>query len=190
MNTASWRRGFRSVWRSLRGCATRDGSRARLPAPARGALGLRSGGWRGLIRPILRPPRCSRMFGFPFSFPPTAIHGILDSGRGQNGRLEFWVVAVRLPTGCCWVIASTTTFADVVRRGGRSRRGATPVLRLDSPTVSHGWVCLRKQMVLDTAQRPGTLIERKLQWRNRRGFSGQPPFADKRTALASILSES
>ena len=107
-STASWQRGFRSVWRSLRGCATRGGFRDRPPAPARGALGFRSGGWQGLIRPIRRPPRCSRTFGFPFSFPPTAIHGILDSGRGQNGRLEFWVVAVRLPTGCCWVIASTT----------------------------------------------------------------------------------
>ena len=39
------------------------------------------------------------------------------------------------------------SFAEAVDRD----EGPRPVLRLDSPTVFHGWVCLRKQMVLDTA---------------------------------------
>ena len=60
-----------------RECATRDGFRARLPAPARGISDRRSAGWRAPIRPIRRPPRYSRKSGFPFRIPP----GLLSTRR-------------------------------------------------------------------------------------------------------------
>jgi hypothetical protein len=43
--------------------------------------------------------------------------------------------------------------------------GATPVLRLGSPTVSHGWVCPRKQMVLDTLKPTSGTVEIRPSWR-------------------------
>ena len=66
------------LWRSRPGCATRDGSPGRLPAPAPGASDRRSAGLQGPIPPTPRPRRCNQRSRSPSRARRPAI--LLSSG--------------------------------------------------------------------------------------------------------------